>query len=128
MDPPYVKELCRLRSLCIDAADRRAYSFDIFHARAAARREWRKNLVCKAAHGHWESRRLLHKHRPLPVATRPLLDRFGGDPIRAATVVQQHFGDKFTRTEPSVPTGVLDDLDDPSRPFCPKKLVLQWLA
>eukprot|EP00438_Fugacium_kawagutii_P013442 Skav224032 [mRNA] locus=scaffold4539:36039:46311:- [translate_table: standard] len=81
VDPPPVKELCRQRSLCTDPAARRDYSFQILRLRAAARRDWHKSLVTSAACGHWPSRRLLRRRRPLPVATRsPDQDFAGGSP------------------------------------------------
>ena len=79
VDPPDIKELCRLRSLCFDLEQRRRYSFQIFKLRAAAQTSWRRSLVQAAASGDWASRRLLQKRQPLLVAARPLLDKFHGD-------------------------------------------------
>ena len=45
VDPPEIKELCRLRSLCLDLEQRRRYSFQIFRLRAAARKSWHRSLI-----------------------------------------------------------------------------------
>lgn len=96
VDPQHIKELCRLRSLCVCPATRKDYSFQIFKLRDAARKAWRKSLVQEAANGNWASRKLLQQRRPLQTAVRPLLDKHQGDRAAVAHSVQQHFQEKFS--------------------------------
>ena len=96
VDPQHIKELCRLRSLCVCPATRKDYSFKIFKLRDAARKAWHKSLVQEAANGNWASRKLLQQRRPLQTAVRPLLDKHQGDRAAVAHSVQQHFQEKFS--------------------------------
>eukprot|EP00438_Fugacium_kawagutii_P027342 Skav236347 [mRNA] locus=scaffold918:93635:94882:- [translate_table: standard] len=122
VDPPYIKDLCRRRSCCHNSGERQAYSLQIFRLRAVARREWHQSLVVAAAKGHWASRRLLHRRVPLPVATRPLLDKYHGDPTDAAAAVREHFATKFSGDGDFVPKDFLSDLPDMESPLQPAEV------
>ena len=82
MDPPHIKELCRVRSLCTTIPERKHLSVQIFQLRKLARQQWHRTIVREAACGNWACRKLLHPRRPLAAATRPLIDRHDGDPSR----------------------------------------------
>ena len=65
MDPPHIKELCRVRSLCTTIPQRKHLSVQIFQLRKLARQQWHRTIVREAACGNWACRKLLHPRRPL---------------------------------------------------------------
>ena len=117
MDPPHIKELCRVRSLCTTIPERKHLSVQIFQLRKLARQQWHRTIVREAACGNWACRKLLHPRRPLAAATRPLIDRHDGDPSAAAASVRQHFQNKFSSDSAPVPHDFLHGLPDEEPPW-----------
>ena len=117
VDPPHINELCRVRSLCTTIPERRHLSVQIFQLGKLARKDWHRTIVQEAACGNWACRKLLQPRRPLAVATRPLIDRHGGDPSAAAASVRRHFQNKFSSDSASVPHDFLHDLPDEEPPW-----------
>lgn len=60
-DSPELQQLCRARSVCGDAQQRRVLSLSIHVRRKWEKQMWRRHLLHRASRGYWSARRFLQR-------------------------------------------------------------------
>ena len=116
-----LKELCRTRSLCGDAQQRRALSLSIHVRRKEEKRLWNKTLLDRASRGDWCARRLLQRKTNASTArvANSLVQHFGSRED-AVTHVKDYFVHKFA--SPSEPSMCFTDLPCTEPDFTPQEV------
>ena len=96
VDPPEVKELCRVRSGTVELEVRRRLSLQIVEARKLAKQAWKRQLYLSAASGNWHARKRLEKTVSLEASLWPMLLQLDGDRSKLVEEVKAHFVTKFS--------------------------------
>ena len=118
LDPPEVKELCRVRSRTVDLEVRRQLSLQIVDARKRAKEEWKRQLYLSAASGNWQARKRLAKTVSLEASLWPMLLQLDGDRSKLVEGVRDHFMKKLSpELKCDDVLGKLAELPDVETPF-----------